>query len=176
MTFQNILKCHTQTYKYKKIINIIIFLSHIQINFQPLFVNIFLSIFDKNKKVFWNIVFIICVTYGFILTIPLKHIFFCDYSIYNYNHSNEIPLEKYCTECKLKKNRLDKINRLFYTALMCIPGLITKAIIITGTWILFVLFLHFIFDNVKSEEFSELLCLLSIVYVIPISLYGSTLQ
>lgn len=156
--------------KNKKTKENITILSWIQINFQPLFVNIFLSTFDKNKKVFWNIIFTICVIYGFILTIPLKYVFFCNYFIDN--HLDETHLEKY-----YKKNKsLCKINLLFYMTLMCIPGLITKAIIITGTWILFVLFLHFIFDNIKSEEFYELLCLLSIVYVIPISLYGSTLQ
>lgn len=167
--------CHSRMYIYKKTKENITILYWIQINFQPLFVNIFLSSFDKNKKIFWNIIFIMCVMYGFILTISLKHVFFCDYFIDN--HLDESLLEKYCTECKLKKNnRSGKINQLFYIGLMCIPGLITKAIIITGTWILFVLFLHFIFNNVKSEEFSELLCLLSVVYVIPISLYGSTLQ
>ena len=62
----------------KKVNNILTKLSWIHICFQPLFVNLFISQFDKNNYTYWNVIFIMCLLYGIYTITHLN-----DYDIQN---------------------------------------------------------------------------------------------
>lgn len=167
-------------YKYQKnekINNFFTILSWIHICFQPLVLNIFLSHFDQTKKEYWNIIFALCFIYGLISMMTLKDLNSCEDFDDDFCSDKTLSyLGKYHVGYKFKRNKtVHIINYLFYIALMFIPGLITNARTITFIWIFFVSFLNFYFNDVGSGEIAALWCFLSIIYAIPVSLYGSIL-
>tara|TARA_E500000178_G_scaffold353348_1_gene419001 strand:- start:54 stop:770 length:717 start_codon:yes stop_codon:yes gene_type:complete len=154
-------------------------LSWIHICFQPLFFNIFLSYFSKKFK-YWNIIFCICIIFGlYYLTIlnefdiqndpdciKKKEDDFCSKNTMSY-------IGKYHIGYKFKRDKtLINFLDIFYFVIMIIPSFFTNSRILSILWTLFVGLIYILFHNIGSGEQAAIWCFLSIVYMIPISVFN----
>ena len=155
-------------------------LSWIHICFQPLFVNVFASYFDKNFK-YWNIIFLICLFYGLYNITKLK-----EFDIQN--DPNCVKINKFNDFCSKKtqsyigkyhigykfKRDSDKIffPITYYLILTFLPSLFTKARNFGITWILFVGLIYSIFNNVGHGEKAAIWCYSSIIIFLPFALFN----
>jgi hypothetical protein len=168
----------------KKVENSLTILSWVHICFQPLFVNIFLSNFTKNKDNYWNIIFIICFVYGIYTLTTLK-----EFDIQNdpecitKNKKNDF-CAKSTTSYIGKYHIAYKFNRdddilffpIIYLILMFIPILFTNANLLGSFWILFVGLLYIIFNNIGEGEKAAIWCFLSISFFLPIAIFNKPIS
>tara|TARA_B100001142_G_scaffold166769_1_gene166731 strand:+ start:138 stop:809 length:672 start_codon:yes stop_codon:yes gene_type:complete len=159
-------------------------LSWIHISFQPFIVNLFLSHFDK-KFIYWNFIFLISILYGFYNLTVLKK-----FDIQNDGNckNNSREEDDYCSQktksyigkhhigYKFKTDSTMKFMIYFWPTIMFIPSLFTKSRLIGIGWIIFVLLLFIIFNNVGSGEQAAIWCFVSIIYALPIALFHKHIQ
>lgn len=172
-------------YKYNdnpKMSNILASLSWIHICFQPLFVNMVLSYFDKKNSKYWNIIFALCFIYGLYTITTLN-----EFDIQN-DKDCTIPNEDYCSPktkgyigkyhvgYKFSRDEGNIIFPLFYIILMFIPALFTKSKLLVVGWAISVLFIRYVFSNVRSGESAAIWCFLSIIYLLPVALFNKNIS
>jgi hypothetical protein len=158
-------------------------LSWVHICFQPLFVNIFASYFDKNFK-YWNIIFCICIIYGLYNITNLN-----EFDIQNDpNCIKENKYDDYCskkTESYIGKYHLGykfstdiytKYYNYFYAILMFLPSLFTKSRILNIIWLIFTLIIKNIFGKIGSGEKSAIWCFSSILIALPIAIFNKEIS
>jgi hypothetical protein len=174
-------------YKYQdneKLEHILTVLSWIHICFQPLFVNIFMSNFSQNKNNYWNIIFIICFLYGiYTLTTLNEFDIQNDPDCITKNNKNDF-CSKHTTSYIGKYHIAYKFNRdndtLFfptiYLILMFIPSLFTNSRILGIIWGLFVGLIYIIFNNIGKGEKAAIWCFLSIIIILPISIFNKQIS
>jgi len=153
-------------------------LSWIHICFQPLFVNLFISHFDINNKL-WKYIFIICLIFGFYYITKLN-----EFDIQNDKKCNDKSdycadkthsyIGKYHLGYKFNLNKDNNIN--FWMFLMFLPGLFTKSKIISIFWILFAGLIRIFFQNVNRGELEAIWCFLSIIYALPVALFSEYIK
>ena len=168
----------------EKFLNNLTILSWIHICFQPLFVNIFLSNFTKNKDNYWNVIFIICILYGIYTLTTLKEFDIQhDPDCTTQNNHNDF-CSKYTTSYIGKYHIAYKFNRdndklffpIIYLILMFIPIFFTNAKILGAIWILFVGTIYIFFNTIGEGEKAAIWCFLSIVFFLPIALFNKPLS
>jgi|TARA_B110000259_G_scaffold187847_1_gene243626 hypothetical protein len=166
-------------------------LSWIHICLQPLFVNIFISHFDKKFR-HWDKVFFLCIIYGLYYITMLN-----EFDIQNDPDCTKLhKKDDLCSENTMSyigkyhlgyKFSSDKdiiiepmnnipirLSRIIYVILTFIPSLFTKSINIGILWGLFTLLIAIIFNNAGSAdgEVAAIWCFSSIAIAIPLALYG----
>lgn len=156
-------------------------LSWVHICFQPLFINIFLSYFDKNFK-YWNTIFFICFIIG----------------LYNITTLNEFDIQN-DPDC-IKKNKYDdycskktqsyigkyhlgyKFNTDNYTyikiiiILMFLPSLFTKSRLLSIIFCIASLIIYNIFNKIGSGEKSAIWCFLIILLAVPYAVFNKQIS
>ena len=158
-------------------------LSWIHICFQPLIVNIILSHFSQDKSTYWNCVFVLCIVYGLYSITELNEFDiqndpdcvkmdekddFCSEETLSY-------IGKYHVAYRFSQDKRQSFNNnMIYGLLMFLPALVTKSWILDCIWFIFVMSLHLIFPNVGTGEYSAIWCFLSIIFAVPVALYGSS--
>lgn len=164
--------------KKRKSTQLLTSLSWIHICFQPLFVNVFFSHFDKKFK-YWNHLFILCILYA----------------LYNITKLNEFDIQndkdcikksKYDDFCSKKtesyigtyhlgyKFSTDENTTLFiYKLLMFLPALFTKSKYVAIGWISFVGAIYTILrdNNIGDGEKAAIWCFSSILVALPMAIY-----
>ena len=170
-------------YKYrdkKKLENILTTLSWIHICFQPLFVNIFMSNFSKNKKKYWNIIFIISFLYGMYTLTTLNEFDiqnnpdcltkndFCSKETTSY-------MGKYHIAYKFSRDN-DIFFPIIYLILMFIPSLFTNSRILGIIWGILVSLIYVIFHNVGEGVKAAIWCFLSIIFFLPIAIFNKQIS
>lgn len=156
----------------------------IHISFQPLFVNIFASHFDKTFK-YWNIVFFICIIFAlYNLTILKKFDIQNDGKCEKYGKYDDFCSEK--TESYLGKYHIGykfKTDDTFYPfyyplfpILIIIPSLLTKARLIGALWFLFIFTIYMIFTNIGEGEIGAIWCFASILIALPIAIFNKSIS
>lgn len=159
-------------------------LSWIHICFQPLFVNIFMSNFSKNKNNYWNIIFIICFLYGiYALTTLNEFDIQNDPDCITKNKKNDF-CSKHTTSYIGKYHIAYKFNRdndilifpIIYLILMFIPTLFTNSRILGIIWGLFVGVIYIFFNNVGEGEKAAIWCFLSIIFFLPIAIFNKQIS
>ena len=164
--------------KNKKINRLLTSLSWIHICFQPLFVNMFLSFFDKEKHKYYSAVFLACFIYG-VHSITLLE----EFDIQNEPNCVDTN-DDYCSTSTLSylgkkhiayKFQTDKNKILFpilYGLLMILPSMFTKAIHFNMLWIIFILGVRVYgkMNNMRNGEVSAIWCFLSVIFAVPIAL------
>lgn len=170
----------------KKILNILGILSWIHISLQPLFVNLFISHFDKNKnnQKYWNLIFILSILYAFLNILTLK-----EFNIDNDPLCNDNKYPDFCAkETSLKHGKYhikymfardnDKFMILIiYYLIMLLPALFTNARVIIILWSIFILIITiFIYKfNIAIGEFAAIWCFLSIIFFLPITIFEKSI-
>jgi hypothetical protein len=173
-------------------------LSWIHICFQPLFVNIFMSNFSKNKNNYWNIIFIISFLYGIFALTTLKKFDIqndpnCSISnngtdiesllsILQFREKNKFNdfcaketssyIGKYHIAYKFNRDTDILLFPVMYLILMIIPSLFTKSRILGIIWALFISIIYIFFNNVGEGEKAAIWCFLSIIFFLPISIFN----
>lgn len=153
-------------------------LSWLNISFQPLIVNIFLSYFDNNNNYYWNNMYIALFVFGcnYITTLSA-------FDIQNDDDCNDINndfcsdkdgayIGKYHVAYKFKT---EQGYSFLPVLLMILPALFTKAWKISLIWLFFIVLLGTIFNNnvVRNGELGAIWCFLSIIPFIPVVYYKS---
>lgn len=161
-------------------------LSWIHISFQPLFVNLFFSYFDKNNEL-WKYIFIACIIFGTYNITKLNEFDIQnDKRCHNYNKVTDYCskntgsyIGKYHLGYKFNLD-LDSNNILlstaFYMIIMFLPALFTKSRPIAIAWILFAGLLRIIFRNTKRGELEAIWCFLSIIFALPVALLSDNIK
>lgn len=166
--------------KRKKSTHFLTTLSWIHISFQPLFVNIFASYFDKNFK-YWNVIFLICIIFALHNITVLKK-----FDIQN--DSNCIKQNKYDDFCSKKtqsyigkyhlgyKFKTDNTRHPYFypilPILMIVPSLFTKSRLLGLIWFLFIGIIYSIFNNIGHGEKGAIWCFSSILLALPIAIFN----
>jgi len=166
-------------YRYQnneKIKNILTTLSWVHICFQPLFVNIFMSNFSKNKNNYWNVIFIISFLYGLYTLTTLnefdiqndpdcvaKDNDFCSKNTTSY-------IGKYHVAYKFSRDNDVLFFPIIYIILMILPSLFTSSRILGIIWGMFAGLIYLIFNNIGEGEKAAIWCYSSIAFFLPISL------
>ena len=165
-------------HKDKYISKIIARLSWINISFQPLIINIFISYFDNNNKEYWNIIYIFLFLFGcyYITTLSVfdiqndndcndKHNDFCSDSDGGY-------IGKYHIAYKFKT---EQGYGYLPILLMILPALFTKAWKLSFIWLFFIILIGTIFNEnvVRNGELGAIWCFLSIIPFIPVVYFRS---
>lgn len=163
--------------------HILTVLSWLHICFQPLFVNMFVSHFDKKNTKYWNMVFIISTIYAVYEIMNLnkfdiqndpdcikidKKDDFCSDKTLSY-------LGKYHVAYRFNQDKrfiLFDMN-IIYICVMIIPALFTKARNVILLWSIFIVLIHIYFRNLGTGETAAIWCFLSIAYVLPVSLLNN---
>jgi len=173
-------------YKYQhneKIENVLTVLSWVHICFQPLFVNIFMSNFSKNKNNYWNIIFIISFLYGIYTLTTLKEFDIQNDPDCNSNKKNDFCsinttsyIGKYHIAYKFNRDNDILFFPIIYLLLMFIPSLFTNSRILGIIWGLFVGLIYIIFNNIGEGEKAAIWCFLSIIFFLPISIFNKQIS
>ena len=172
-------------YKYNenfKINRLLTSLSWIHICFQPLFVNMFISYFAPSNKIYFSIIFIICIIYGFYRITDLNEFDIqndddcIDKSKTNDFCADETQsyLGKYHIVYNFSKD-IAPITDVLYIILMFLPCLFTKAKYIGILWFIFVLLIRFFggyIFKLRNGEVASMWCFLSIVFVLPLAIFS----
>jgi hypothetical protein len=158
-------------------------LSWIHICFQPLFLNILVSYFDKNFK-YWNIIFCICFIYGLYQITNLN-----EFDIQNdpdcikenkyddhCSKKTESYLGKYHLGYKFSTDYYSNFYFIFYAILMFLPPLFTKGRSINIIWFIFVLIIRNIFGKIGSGESVAIWCFSSIILAVPIAVFNKQIS
>ena len=147
-------------------------LSWIHICFQPFFVNLGMSYFDINNKI-WKPLLLICLIYGFYYITKLN-----EFDIQNDERCNNgtdfcSKTSSYIGKYHLGyKFNLDKNYTELYILIMFLPALFTKARYIDIGWIIFYLIFEVLFNNIGMGERAAIYCFSSILYALPISIFS----
>ena len=159
-------------------------LSWIHICFQPLFVNIFASYFDKNFK-YWNVIFFTCIIFALHNITVLKK-----FDIQN--DPNCIKKNKYDDFCSKKtqsyigkyhlgyKFKTDNTRYPYFypilPILMIVPSLFTKSRFLGLIWALFIGIIYSIFNNIGDGEAGAIWCFSSILIALPIAIFNKQIS
>ena len=165
--------------KFKK--NLIV-LSWIHICFQPLFVNIFMSYFSKNKNNYWNNIFVTCFLYAIYTLTTLNELDIQNDQdcISKYKKSKNDFCSKSTTSYIGKYHIAYKFNRdndilffpIIYFIIMFMPSLFTNSRNLCLIWGLFVRLIYLFFDDVGEGEKAAIWCFLSVIFFLPISIFS----
>lgn len=174
--------------KNDKMNKILTSLSWIHICFQPLFVNLILSYFDKSKKTFWYFIFILCIIFGLYKITILNEFDIqddpdCDYKLTSSKNdfcskNTYSYIGKYHIGYRFRTDNKVKITSWIYILLMFVPVIFTKAKLLGLIWSIFVSIIFFIgyLKNIGSGERAAIWCFLSIIIGIPISLFSEQIK
>jgi hypothetical protein len=162
----------------KYISKVIARLSWINISFQPLVINIFLSYFDNNNKQYWNVIFLALFIFGCYYITTLSAFDIQNDEDCNNDNSDFCSdtdgayIGKYHIAYKFK-------TELGYNSipiiLMILPALFTKAWKLSLVWLFFIILIATIFNKnvVRTGEQGAIWCFLSIIPFIPVVYYRS---
>lgn len=168
--------------KMKKSTQLLTSLSWIHISFQPLFINIFFSHFDKNFK-YWNVIFRICFLSA------LYHITILnEFDIQN--DQDCVKKNKYDDYCSKKTHSYmgkyhlgykfntdhDRIFTWVIILLMIIPSLLSKSRLLTIIFSIVSYIMFNIFYKIGIGERSAIWCFLIIIYFIPYAVFNKQIS
>jgi len=159
-------------------------LAWIHICFQPLFVNIFASNFDKDFK-YWNVIFFICILFALHNITILKR-----FDIQN--DPDCVKKNKYDDFCSKKpqsyigkyhlgyKFKTDNTIYPYFDPalfiLMVVPSLVTKSRLLGLTWATFIGIIYTIFNNIGEGELSAIWCFSSIIIALPVAFFDKQIS
>lgn len=161
-------------YKNKEISHILGILSWIHICFQPFFVNIFISYFDKEYK-YWNYIFLFLFIFGCYHMTKLSALDIQG----DEDCKDEYEFNDFCAKetgaymgnfhIAYKFKAENSPFSELYLAAMILPSFLTKTWILSLIWLFFIFLLRIIFNPylVRNGEFSAIWCFLSIIIFIP---------
>lgn len=160
----------------KKMKNILSVLSWVHICFQPLFVNIFMSNFSKDKVKYWNFIFIICLLYGIYTLTTLNELDIQNDPDYVNNDDDFYSKEttsyigKYHVGYKFSRDNDKIFFPIIYFILIVLPSLFTNSRIYGILWTIFIVLISIIFKKIRNGEIAAIWCFLSIIFVLPLSI------
>ena len=168
----------------KEKLNFYTSLSWIHICFQPLFVNLIFSYFDKTNIIYWNRILLICLIYGIYASSTIKEFDMTDSEMCTKKNIKDDFCSKETTSYlgtyhigyKFNRNSNNVLPRWWYVLLVFVPSIFSNSKLIGLLWLLFVGLIEFVFRNVNSGERGAIWCYLSIIFALPLAIFSDKLE
>lgn len=166
----------------KKILRILTSLSWIHVSFQPLFVNMFVSYFDKNNSGYWNMIYLIAFIYGLYTVTELNEFDIQDDPDCQLENTDFCAPEttsyigKYHVGYQFSRDEGRLFYPILYFAIMLIPALLTIASPIIIVWAVFILSIYKIFPNIRDGEQAAIWCFSSLIYAVFFTLFSDQIK
>jgi len=167
---------------------VLVSMSWIHICFQPLFVNVFLSYFSRNRKTYWNLIFAACIIYGLYTVTTLNEFDIQNDSdcVKTYAQNDFCSKEttsyigKYHVAYKFSRDA-DPLWWWGYTVLMFLPSLFTRSRPLGIVWIVFVGLVYgvghaLLGGSLGDGEVAAMWCFSSIILALPVAVFAKQIN
>jgi len=159
-------------------------LSWVHICFQPLFVNLISSYFDKENKIYWNRILFISLIYGIYASSSIKEFDMTDSEMCIKKNKTDDFCSKETTSYlgtyhiayKFNRNSERVLPRWWYMLLVFVPSIFSNSKVIGILWLFFVGLIEFIFRHTNSGERGAIWCYLSIIFALPLAIFSDKLE